>query len=144
MMSWSPFLYDTRNVPGMKYVRFVYDLPTTLSGILMNEIQGKEFSHFDWDELIFYYQGERNEAWGHTITFRGNPELHTILHEKTHVLQSGIFGPLYPVLYYLNEAAAFLYIRSGLSPWSSYVYGSPLTNIFEYWATIAGYGYFPY
>jgi len=111
----------------------------------MNKIQGKEFSHFDWDELVFYYKGNMNEAWGHTITFNSdNPELHTILHEHTHVLQSGIFGPLYPAMYYLNEAAAFLYIKSGFSPWSIYFWGLPNTNIFGYWAWYIGYGGYPF
>ena len=54
-MSWAPFLYDTRNVPGMKYVRFVNSAPNTVAGLLYNTFKSEKFSHFDWDDLIFLF-----------------------------------------------------------------------------------------
>jgi len=147
-LSWAPFLYDTRNVPGMKYVRFGNGLPNTLAGLIYAKIHGDTYSHFDWNDLIFYFNTKNDagsSALGHTIAtgsgiLRGMKEnkmsksfLQTIAHEKTHVLQSGVFGPLFMPFYSAFEVAGyakhFVYKGNLKRPW-----GFPDTNLFEIWA----------
>jgi len=159
-MSWGPFLYDARDIPGMKYIRFANDLPNTSLAILYNNLRGDKFSHFDWDDLIFYYNSKGDAgstSMGHTISTGSGilksmssgslPKymLRTLAHEKMHVLQSGSFGPTFFPSYYLNEGLGYFanFIKYGnfRRPFGFHDY-----NLFEIWARryaegISGYPY---
>ena len=57
----------------------------------------------------------------------------TLAHEKTHVLQSGVFSPTFFPLYYSMKGIG--YIRHFLSNGNFYrPFGFPDVNLFEIWA----------